>query len=175
MLEDGTFDATRIRSLLTELGRRLDARGIEARLFVVGGSAMALAYSTRRVTRDVDAVFEPKAEIYVEAERMAREIGLPDGWLNDGVKGLMPDRVAPVEGSASFSAPGVRVGVASPDYLFAMKAAAARTETDGDDLRTLAEIVGITGSADGLALVERHYGPGRLTVKTQLLLEDILG
>jgi hypothetical protein len=57
------FDADQIRALLVELGQRLDARGIEARLFLVGGAAMALAFSRRRVTRDLDAVFEPKKEI----------------------------------------------------------------------------------------------------------------
>lgn len=67
--------ADQIRMLLLELGRRLDSRGIEARLFLVGGAAMALAYNRDRVTRDLDAVFEPKQEIYAEAARMARVWG----------------------------------------------------------------------------------------------------
>lgn len=71
--------AERIRELLGELGRRLDARGLEARLFLVGGAAMALAYSRDRVDRDLDAVFEPKKEIYQEAARMADDYGLPNG------------------------------------------------------------------------------------------------
>src|SRR6476469_6303987 len=111
------LDADQIRELLVELGQRLATRGIEARLFLVGGDVMALAFSRRRVTRDLDAVFEPQQEIYGEASKMAPERGLPDGWLNDGVKGLLPERQQPVEGTASFSAPGISVGVASPEYL----------------------------------------------------------
>lgn len=61
------LDADRIRELLTELGRRLDERGLSAQLFVVGGAAMALAFNSRRVTRDLDGVFEPKAEVYEDA------------------------------------------------------------------------------------------------------------
>ncbi|MGQ0466980.1 MAG: DUF6036 family nucleotidyltransferase [Sporichthyaceae bacterium] len=163
-----------VRSLLYELGRRLDARGIEGRLFLVGGAAMALAFSRRRVTRDLDGVFEPKREIYDEAAAMAAEHGLPDGWLNDAVKGLLPDRVPPVEGTASFHAPGLYVGVASAEYLFAMKAMAARQETDGADLRLLAAELQISTLQQALDLVERFYAPSRLSAKTALLLEGLL-
>jgi predicted nucleotidyltransferase len=168
------LDADQIRLLLTDLGARLADRGIEARLFLVGGAAMALAFSRRRITRDLDAVFEPKREIYEEAGKLARERGLPEDWLNDGVKGLLPDKVAPIEGTSSFSAPGIRVGVASAEYLFAMKAMAARQEADGDDLRTLAAALQIKDVKQALDLVERFYGAGQLTMKTQLILEGIL-
>jgi len=167
-------DLLRPRELLTDLGRRLDARGIEARLFLLGGVAMALAFSRDRVTRDLDDVFEPKNEIYDEAARIADERGLPADWLNDGVKGLLPDKQPAVEGTGSFSTLGLHVGVASAEYLFAMKAQAARQETDGDDLRQLAQILKITDLEAALGLVERFYGPGRLRPNTQLLLEDIL-
>jgi len=172
---DPLLGAEQIRALLIELGRRLEARGIEARLFLVGGAAMALAFGRRRVTRNLDAVFEPKREIYDEAARMARERGLPEDWLNDGVKGLLPDREPPAEGVGSFTAPGIQVGVASAEYLFAMKAQAARQETDGDDLRRLAAVLHLDTLDAALALVERFYGPSQLQPKTQLLLEDLLG
>ena len=169
------LDADRVRALLTELGARLVKRGIEGRMFVVGGAAMALAFSRRRVTRDLDAVFEPKREIYDEAAAIGREHRLPEDWLNDAVKGLLPDKVAPIEGTATFSAPGLHVGVASAEYLFAMKAFAARQETDGADLRLLASMLGITSAVQALDLVESFYRPERLSAKTQLLLEGILG
>lgn len=167
------LDAERIRQLLVELGRRLVQRDVEARLFLVGGAAMALAFARSRVTRDLDAVFEPEQTIYDEAARMASELRLPDDWLNDGVKGLLPDRQPPTDGTGSFTAPGIQVGVASAEYLFAMKAFAARQETDGDDLRRLRDVLGLRSLAEALALVERFYGADRLQPKTQLLLEDM--
>lgn len=135
---------------------------------------MALAYGRDRVTRDLDGVFEPKALIYEEAARMAEDLGLPPDWLNDGVKGLLPDQQQPVEGTGTFSAPGIHVGVASASYLFAMKAQAARQETDGADLRLLAEVLGISDLEQALDLVTQFYGVGRLAPKTQLILEDLL-
>jgi hypothetical protein len=77
------LDRDRIIGLLTELGSRLAANGEHADLFVVGGAAMALAYSTRRSTRDLDAVFEPKQAVYTAARDIARAHDLPEAWLND--------------------------------------------------------------------------------------------
>jgi hypothetical protein len=77
------MNRSEIVAALQALARRLEARGLEADLYVVGGAAIALAYDSRRATRDIDAVFVPKLEVYREAERVAEELGLPVGWLND--------------------------------------------------------------------------------------------
>jgi hypothetical protein len=77
--------------VLGELADDLEAQGIHGDLFLVGGAAMALAYSTRRATRNLDAVFEPKQAIYDAAGRVGDRHGLPHDWLNEGVKGFLPD------------------------------------------------------------------------------------
>jgi hypothetical protein len=48
-----------------------------------GGVAMALAYDSRRATRDVDALFEPHGIVHDEALAVAVELGLPRRWLNE--------------------------------------------------------------------------------------------
>lgn len=75
---------------MSAVGRVLHARGIEGELYIVGGAAIALALDARRSTRDVDAVFEPKAAIYEAASEVAVELDLPPGWLNDAVKASSP-------------------------------------------------------------------------------------
>ena len=47
------------------------------------GAAMALAYHSRRVTRDVDALFKPHGIVHDEALAVAAELGLPRWWLNE--------------------------------------------------------------------------------------------
>ena len=79
-----------IVTLLHELANELEARGTHGDLFLVGGAAMALAYSTRRATRDLDAIVEPKQVIYDAAKQVGDHRGLPPDWLNDGVKGFLP-------------------------------------------------------------------------------------
>lgn len=46
---------------------------------------MALAYDARRVTRDIDAFFEPHGVVIEEAWAVADELGLPRWWLNEQV------------------------------------------------------------------------------------------
>jgi len=108
-----TLSHQEIDALLRELGAELERDGIRGDLFVVGGAAMALAYNLRRITADVDAIFEPKEAVYRAARRVAEvHPELPDDWLN---------------------APGIRVSIASPGYLLALKVLAARQDRDSDD------------------------------------------
>jgi hypothetical protein len=67
--------------LLTELGAMLAEEGERAELFRVGGAAMALAYNTRRFTRDIDALFEPKSVVYEAARKVAERHDLAPHWL----------------------------------------------------------------------------------------------
>jgi hypothetical protein len=161
-----------IRSLLTELGAELEVDGVRGELFVVGGAAMALAYNTRRSTRDVGAVFEPKQVVYRAARRVAaRHDDLAEDWLNDAVKGYLlgddPDA------TVLFDHPGVRVRVASPRYLFTMKVAAARVERDADDLAALYRLSGFESAAQALDFVEHAYPHLHLQPKAAYLLEEL--
>lgn len=167
---EGLLDRSDIESLLTELGARCAAQGFTVEMFLVGGAAMALAYSRQRTTRDLDAVFEPKTLVYAQARRLADERGLPPDWLNDSVKGLLPDRPDTGE-QVTFAAPGISVAVASPDYLFAMKAAAARAEADSTDLTTLALLLHVTTADQALHMIERFYDPARLSAKTHFFIQ----
>ncbi|MEX2395266.1 MAG: nucleotidyl transferase, partial [Actinomycetota bacterium] len=170
---DVLMDAERIKALLVELGERLAERGIEARMFVVGGAAMALGFSRTRVTRDIDAIFEPKTSIYSEATKMAEEHHLPPDWLNDGVKGLVPDR-RDQEVGTEFTTRGIAVQIAGARYLFAMKSMAARAEGDLEDLRVLAAELGMTSVDAAIDLVEEYYGPERIPPRTRYVLEEAL-
>ena len=54
-----------------------------ADIYVFGGAAMALAYDSRRATRDVDALFKPHGIVLEEAQAVAADLGLPHRWLNE--------------------------------------------------------------------------------------------
>lgn len=71
------MDRDEIVGALTALGSVLADAGLTADVYVVGGAAIALAYDERRATRDVDAVFVPKNEVYRAARRVAEDLGLP--------------------------------------------------------------------------------------------------
>ena len=166
------FDAQQIKALLAELDSELQLRGVRGELFIVGGAAMALAYNTRRSTRDIDAVFEPKQVIYDSAKVIAaRHDNLPLDWLNDAVKGLMLG--ADVAATVVYASEGLTVSVASPGYLFAMKAAAARVERDAGDLKTLYGLNGFKSAREALDFIETTFPAARLLPKTEYLIEGI--
>lgn len=158
-----------IVAALTALGSALDAVGVTADLYVVGGAAIALAYDDRRSTRDIDAVFIPKAEVYRAADVVAGEFGLPVGWLNDAVKGFLlgPDPFV----TAVFEAPGLRCEIASPEVVLVMKALAHRIGEDDDDLRLLASKAGLATAPEVLDLVEQMAGSRLLTPQVQFFVE----
>lgn len=161
----------RIRALFAELGDELAASGDTGELFLVGGAALALAYEARDATRDVDALFEPKQELYAAAKRVARRHGLRADWLNDAMKGFLHGHDG--DRRLVFEHPALRAYAASPRYLLAMKLRSARIERDADDIALLLDLSGITSAADALDLVETAYGASEIGVKTQLLVEAI--
>ncbi len=172
-MNDVLLSPAEIERLVHLLADELERRGVHGDLFVVGGAAMALAYSRRRATRDLDAVFEPKQLVYEAARRIADAEGLPQDWLNDAVKGFLP---GPDEhATVLFDEPGLTVRVASPRYLFAMKAAAARVDRDADDLRLLYRLCGYRNLEEALADLVALYPPKVLPPKTRFLLEELLG
>lgn len=166
------LDRDDIVQLLTHLGERLHNEGISGELYLVDGAAMALAYDGRRFTRDVDAVFEPKMRIYDIAAEIAAERGLPVDWLNDGVKGFVVDdpHAGPV-----YEFEGLRVQVASPQLLLALKVRAARLGEDDDDLRRLAAMLDLSTSGEVLDLAVEIVGERHMTPRSRFFVEQVVG
>jgi predicted nucleotidyltransferase len=138
----------------TALGERLVRRGVVADIFV-GGAAMALAYDAARVTRDVDSLFVPHGVVLEEAGSVARDLGLPPWWLNEQASVYISGQDDPGKRRV-FDHPGLRVTAASPRHIFAMKALAARTR-DIDDLRLLAEAIGVDSAETGMQIYAEFF------------------
>ncbi|MDR1580062.1 MAG: hypothetical protein LBS35_06870 [Synergistaceae bacterium] len=74
---------------LRQLGAELSRRGMKGEILLTGGAAMCLVHSARDMTKDIDALYEPKTVINKIAADIAEREGLPSDWLNDGVKGFV--------------------------------------------------------------------------------------
>lgn len=165
------FTRGKIIEALRALGDELTGRGIRGQVFIVGGAAIALAYSTRRVTRDIDAVFEPKAAIYEAAGTVAQKLGLPDDWLNDAAKAFMP---GPDENARPLpDITGIEITTASPRYLLAMKLMAMRIGEDDEDIEALIGECGIASAEEALDLLVDMYPQREPPLKTRLFLEAL--
>jgi hypothetical protein len=169
----GGLNRRTILRALERLSEELERRSTRAELFMVGGGAMALAYARRRTTRDLDAIFVPKAIVYEAARRVAEDLSLPEDWLNDAVKSFAPGDDP--ERKVVFRTAWLTVSVASPRYLLAMKLLAARVDQDTDDIVHLYRLCGFTTAGEGMDLVEAFYPDRRIEPRTQFLLEELFG
>jgi hypothetical protein len=158
------MDADTIAKAFHLVGERLADAGLMGEIAVYGGSAILLQFDWRRSTQDVDAV--PLRGVSDRAladavTAVGAELGLPRAWLNDFVGMYTPE----VEHPSFFSllgeypagpTPGLRVFLARPQYLCAMKLRALERETVDD--RDFEDVV-------RLALeVEAHDGPALLSL-----------
>jgi hypothetical protein len=151
------FTVDDIRSLLTELGRRLESRGLFSTIYVVGGAAMALVYDRRRVTDDIDAVFDQADAVMEIAEEMASDRGIQPDWLNSSVRQFLPGPPSDDREATTYEVPGLSISRASPRHLLAMKMAAYRPQ-DQRDLVTLFDTLGIADPVEAVDITFAVYG-----------------
>jgi len=163
--------ASEVEELLAALSARLEAEGTEAHLFIVGGAAMALAYDRDRVTRDVDAIFEPAVAVRRIVADLGMERDLEPDWLNDAAKGFMPgDDPGRV---VVFESESLLVEVPSAGYLLAMKLHASRDEGDLDDAVVLFRELELKSGNDALDVLTSHYPLDRLLPRHTHLAEEV--
>ena len=171
--DDVLFGRAELERAFTALGERLARRGVVADVFVVGGAAMAPAYDATRVTRDVDATFLPHGIVIEEARHVADALGLPYWWLNEQASIYISGKDDPGKRRV-FDHPGLRVMAASPAHIFAMKALAARTR-DIDDLRLLADIVGVESADEALQICVDFYPDEPVPQRSVAVLRELFG
>ncbi len=166
------MDRQDIEASLRAVGEKLRARGLIGEILLAGGAYMTLVLQSRDATRDVDAYLaREKTAIREAAVQVARERSLPDDWLNDAVKGFM---YAQLETDLWASYPGLNIYAPTVDYMFAMKAEAARAgSSDFPDLAVLRDRMGLRSVAEALAIVEKFIPANRRTSKTQLTIETL--
>lgn len=168
------LSAADLRRLFGLLNEELVRADTEGELFLVGGAVMCLAYAARPSTQDVDAFFRPAGAVREAAARVAVRAGLAADWLNDAVKGYL-------SGRGNFRAwlelSHLRVMIAQPEYLLAMKCLAFRIGAefhDEDDIRYLLRHLDVTSYDKALELVTRYYPLQRFPQKTLYALAELL-
>jgi len=150
------FTAAQVATLLAELDQRLKARGIAAAVFVVGGAAIAARHVREdRLTADIDALCDDQ-EVMGEAAALARDLGLPPGWLTSAARPWMPP--LPPGVLSQPDRPGLRVTYADDGFLLATKLVAQRAK-DADDVVALASRLGMQRATAGEleAHIRRYY------------------
>jgi hypothetical protein len=131
---------------------------------------MTLAFKARPSTRDVDAVFKRRNEVFKAAAQVARERGLPDVWLNDASKrfiGRADRRPLPI-----LDLPGLRLMAGSPEYLLAWKILADRHDRDRQDLRSLIRMLNLRSVEEAERAFYEVYPNHKMAADTRARLVE---
>ena len=155
------------------LGAELKQLGLSGEILLTGGAAMSLVHSARDMTKDIDALYEPKTEINQLAQKIAEQENLQADWLNDSVKGFLVNN-PPIENFLTLE--GLKISVVSPEYLLAMKLMSARVgETDIGDIKFLFKKLGIDTKEKANTVLTKFYPPDAILPKTRYVIEECLG
>ena len=164
---------TDIRTALSELAERLSEKRAQGRLYIAGGAAMALAYDSEKLTRDIDAAITHGHSAVIDSVRqIARSRGWPSTWLNEQATPYMP-KVPDRHGQVVFDHPALKVVAASPEHMLAMKVRAARS-SDVADTRRLLDTTGLSHTEEVMTLVESVFPGESLGPRQRRWLEDLL-
>ena len=162
----------KIISGLRRLGEELEKEGMGGEILLTGGAAMCLVHSARDMTKDIDALYEPKEEINRLVKKIAEQEGLPEDWLNDGVKGFIAAD-APVEEFMVLD--GLKITAVTPEYLLSMKLMSARYgEKDAEDIRFLMNKLEIKTTEDAIAILTSFYPVNRILPKTMYVIQEYI-
>jgi len=160
-----------ILDYLNALHDELVRQDVKGEICLYGGAVMCLVYMARPSTKDVDAVFEPARIIRDAAKTVAQQHGLEEDWLNDGVKGYVVEHPKNVV----FNWSHLKVYMAEPDYLLAMKTLAARVDaTDQDDILFLIKELHLQSADEVFQILEKYYPRQRIKPATQFFIEELL-
>lgn len=136
------------------MGRYLAERDVLGEIAIYGGTAILLQFDWRQTTEDVDAVvLDGRREGVVKdaAAFTALQLELADDWLNDAVGAYTaleePDSFFSTFGSyPEGGSTGLRILLARPEYLCAMKLKALQRVDVGD--RDYNDVVRLASEVD---------------------------
>lgn len=171
-MPDPLFGRTEVLEAFSLLAEKLHERKTVGQIHVFGGAAMLLAFNSRAVTRDIDALFGPDGPMRDAIREIAAEKGWPSTWLNDQASAYVARQ--PGRGPVVFDHPHLQVMTTPPEHLLAMKTLAARAVRDRKDIELLLSHLKITTGQGVWDLVSRYFPDEKIPARSKLLIEDIL-
>lgn len=179
LTQDGTttmpepvFGASEIREAFQLLADKLRQQNIIGHVHVIGGAAMILAYDSRTITRDIDAIYAPDGPVIDAVRQIAKVKGWPSTWLNNQATAYVSRTRG--EGVLVFDHPHLQVMATPAEHLLAMKVRAARSVRDAADTRLLLQQLNIRTAAAVWGIVERYFPDEAICERSRLFVEDII-
>ncbi len=173
------LDGNSLREALLHLGKAALEEGLELEICLYGGSAMLLAYDSRAATKDVDAVINPVDAGKRLAAKVAKDLKLHEDWLNDDVRQFLSPNPSEGRRKLSIEIPGLKIFVATANYLLAMKAIACRRPLPGyrgdhADLIFLIKKIGIQNVDEIQERIDQFFHDEAISEEKREVLEGLI-
>ena len=162
-----------MESALAELADRLYARNVKAKIYLVGGAVMVLAFDARFSTGDIDGAMYPTDEVLAVAAEIGERRGLGAEWLNNSAQQFIPVFKDP-EWQPILKSGNVEIVAADERSMLAMKLRAGRGSRDRPDISFLVKRCGVTSVAEALDLYEEYFPEDPLPARTIPLLDEAI-
>jgi len=154
------------------LGKKLESKNLQGEIILTGGASMCLVHDARDMTKDVDALYEPKSVINDLVQEVSNELSLPFDWLNDSVKGFVNENL---ESDFLVNYDALKISTVTPEYLLAMKLMSSRVEgQDYNDIKFLLKKLSIKKYDDAVSILEKYYPTELILPKTKYVIEECL-
>ncbi len=167
------FAPEEVREHLEALVARLTRAGAEVRILLVGGAALSFYYDRHQGTADVDAAGRPRDLVLSHAAALAEEKGLRPDWFNEEATFFFPHE--DITSHVVIERGTVRVEVAEPEFLLAMKLRACRPQKDLADLAFLLRHCDVRSVEEAIEWLERFYPEEELSARDQAVVRVALG
>ena len=162
-----------MQSALAELSDELNARNVKAKIYLVGGAVMVLAFDARFTTGDIDGSIYPTDDVLAVAAQIGEHRGLGAEWLNNSAQQFIPVFKEP-NWQPILKSGNVEIVAADERSMLAMKMRAGRGSRDRLDINFLFKRCGITSVAEALELYEEFFPEDQLPDRTLPLLDEAI-
>ena len=162
-----------MESALAELADRLNARNVKAKIYLVGGAVMVLAFDARFSTGDIDGAMYPTDDVLAVAAEIGERRGLGAEWLNNSASQFIPAFKEP-DWQPILKSGNVEIVAADERSMLAMKMRAGRGSRDRLDISFLVRRCGVTTVAEARDLYEEYFPEDPLPERALPLLDEAI-
>jgi hypothetical protein len=167
------LDRDEMESALAELADQLNLRNVKAKIYLVGGAAMVLAFDARFTTGDIDGAMYPTDDVLAVAAEIGERRGLDAEWLSNSARQFIPVFKEP-NWKPILKSGTVEIVAADERSMLAMKMRAGRGSRDRLDINFLVKRCGITSAVEALNLYDDYFPEDPLPDRTLPLLDEAI-
>ena len=170
-MEHGILTRQNIIDYLHILNEKLKQHEQYGKMVIAGGASFCLVHEAREATHDIDAVFEPSADLHVLIREIAKEHDLHEDWLNDSVKAFLTPQM---KTETVMTLSNLTVSTVDAKGLLALKLTSARSDTlDAADSMFLMRALDIQSEEELFSIIEENTHCNQRTARCQFFAQEV--